>query len=396
MGGHHPNGCHAEVQMADNNPTPSFISEPSGRPPVEFHIGILPNRPIADSLALAQATEDLGYAGAWVADSHSVMRGAYEFLAALAGRTKHLQLATGVTQTVTRHPAVIANSIATLDELSGGRAILAIGVGESAVHNLGLRPEKLTAFEEKLRVIRALLHGEEVEYEGTCIRMPWSSCRAPIVVACSGPKSLQLAGRIGDGALFQVGAEPAFVRYALDNIRQGAESVGRSLADLRLYMRLACSVGEDRAQARAGVRGYAAVAAGTVFKTVPREYFSDDLWGDLERFKSQYDYAEHGSNDARHAALLTERIIDGIAVAGTPEEAIPRLQALAAMGLTGFVCPAAMPEPLPLIRTFAQRVMSQCATLDRGALYRPTLPIAEVPSPARRHCPNIALRILDQ
>lgn len=328
-------------------------------PPVEFHIGVLPNRPVADCLALGEAAEGLGYAGVWVADSHSVMRGAFELLAALAGRTRHLLLATGVTHTVTRHPAVIANSIATLDELSGGRAILGIGVGESAVHNLGLRPEKLAAFAEKLQVIRALLRGEEVEYAGARIRMPWSACRAPIVIACSGPKSLQLAGRIADGVLFQVGAEPALVRYAFDNIRRGAESAGRSLADLRLYMRLAFSVGEDRAAVRAAVRGYAAVAAGTVFRTVPRECFGDDLWGDLERFKAQYDYAEHGRNEARHAALLTERIIDAVAVAGTPEEAIPRLRALAAMGLTGFVCPAAMPEPLPILEAFAHRVMPQ-------------------------------------
>lgn len=324
---------------------------------VEFHIGILPNRPVADSLALGAAAEELGYAGVWVADSHSVMRGAFELMAVLAARTRRIALATGVTHTVTRHPAVIANSIATIDELSGGRAILGIGVGESAVHNLGLQPEKLAVFADKVRVIRALLRGEEVEYEGTHIRMPWSACRAPIVMACSGPKSLLLAGQIADGVLFQVGADPALARYALDRIRQGADSAGRRLGDLRLYMRLACSVGEDRIAARAAVRGYASIAAGTVFRTVPREYFSDALWNDLSRFKAAYDYAEHGRNEARHATLLTERIIDAVAVAGTAEEAVPRLRELAAMGLTGFVWPAGMPEPRPYLDAFARQVM---------------------------------------
>jgi 5,10-methylenetetrahydromethanopterin reductase len=310
-------------------------------------------------VALGLAAEDLGYAGVWVADSHSVMRGAFELLAVLAERTRRITLATGVTHTVTRHPAVIANSIATIDELSAGRAILGIGVGESAVHNLGLRPEKLAVFAEKLRVIRALLLGEEVEYEGTRIRMPWSASRAPIVIACSGPKSLQLAGRLADGVLFQVGADPALARYALDNIRHGAESAGRRLTDLRLYMRLACSVGEDREAARAAVRGYASVAAGTVFRTVPRQYFGDELWQDLTRFKAEYDYAEHARNEARHATLLTDRIVDAVAVAGTPAEAIPRLRGLAAIGLTGFVSPAGMPEPLPYLEAFARDVMPQ-------------------------------------
>jgi 5,10-methylenetetrahydromethanopterin reductase len=324
---------------------------------IEFHVGILPNRPAVDCLALGLAAETLGYRGVWVADSHSVMRDAFAILAVMAGRTRRIALATGVTHTVTRHPAVLANSLATLDELSGGRAILGIGVGESAVRNLGLRPEKLAVFAEKIRVIRALLVGAEVEYEGTRIRMSWSDCQVPLVMACSGPRSLQLAGRIADGVLFQVGADPLLVRYALDNIRHGAETSGRKLADLKLYMRLACSVGDDRARARAAVRGYAAIAAGTAFRTVPREYFSDELWDDLSRFKSRYDYAQHGSNEAGHTELLTDRIVDAIAVAGTPEEAIPRLRQLAAMGLTGFVWPAAMPEPLPYLETFARQVM---------------------------------------
>jgi alkanesulfonate monooxygenase SsuD/methylene tetrahydromethanopterin reductase-like flavin-dependent oxidoreductase (luciferase family) len=324
---------------------------------IQFHIGILPNRPAAESVALGQAAERLDYAGVWVADSHSVMRGAFEILAVLAARTRRIALATGVTHTVTRHPAVIANSIATLDELSGGRAILGIGVGESAVHNLGLEPEKLSVFASKLQVIRALLRGEEAEYEGARIRMPWSTSRAPLVLACSGPKSLQLAGRIADGVLFQVGADPSLVRYALDNIRHGAESAGRSPAGVKLYMRLACSVGGDRDAARAAVRGYASIAAGTVFRTVPREYFSDGLWNDLARFKAQYDYAEHGRNEARHAGLLTERIVDAVAIAGTPEEAVPRLRQLAGLGIAAFVWPAAMPDPLPYLEAFSRQVM---------------------------------------
>ena len=323
---------------------------------VEFHIGMLPNRSLADSLALGRAAEALGYAGIWVADSHSVMRDAYTILAVLASQTQKLSLASGVTHTVTRHPAVLANSWATLDELSEGRAILGIGVGESAVHNLGLRPEKLAVFEEKIKVIRALLSGDKVNYEGYEIQMSWSSAPVPIVMACSGPRSLQLGGRLADGVLFQVGSDPAFVRYALDSIRRGAESAGRSLDDLKLYMRIACSVSDDREAARAEVRGYASVAAGTIFKTVPREYFSDELYGELQQFKSAYDYAEHGSNQAAHASLLTDRILDAVAIAGTPEEAIPRFQTLAAMGLDGFVWPAGMPEPIPYLERFSERV----------------------------------------
>jgi 5,10-methylenetetrahydromethanopterin reductase len=325
--------------------------------PVSFHVGCLPNRPVEACLEMGRQAEQLGYAGIWVADSHSVMRNVNSILAALAVQTTQLQLASGVTHTVTRHPAVLANSWATLQELSAGRAICGIGVGESAVYNLGLKPEKLADFEHKLGVVRALIQGEKVLYEGTEIQMPWSQKKVPMVMASSGPKSLKLAGRVADGVLFQVGTEPRLVQYALDHIQAGAESVGRKLDDLKLYMRVATSVHENRETAQQDLKGYASVAAGTVFKTVPRHYFDDDLYEDLKRFKASYNYAEHGSNTSEHSKLLTERIYHAIAIACPPDEAISRFRELAAMGVDGFVLPFAMPDPVPYMRKFAEEVV---------------------------------------
>ncbi len=324
---------------------------------ISFHVGCLPNRPAKASIEMGRRAEELGYGGLWVADSHSVMRDAYSILSVLATQTSNLMLATGVTHTVTRHPAVLANSWATLQELSQGRAICGIGVGESAVHNLGLKPERLAAFEEKVKVMRALLRGEAIEYEGKDIQMAWSTADVPIVMASSGPKSLQLAGRIADGVLFQVGADPHLVQYALDNIRKGAESVGRQLSDLKLYMRIATSVHEDRDTAQRELKGYTSIAAGTVFKTVPREYFSDDLFEDLTQFKAAYDYGEHGSNESSHSDLLTDRIFNAMAIACPPQEAVQRFQALADLGIDGFVSPFGMPEPIPYMETFAEQVI---------------------------------------
>ncbi len=328
---------------------------------VSFDVGLLPNQPMRECIRMGIVAEELGYGGIWIADSHSVMRDAYSLLSVLAVQTKRINLASGVTHTVTRHPAVLANSWASLQELSGGRGILGIGVGESAVANLGLKPEKLADFEKKVRVIRALIQGKSIEYEGKEIQMAWSQFEVPIVMACSGPRSLQLGGRLADGILFQVGANPAFVQYALDNIRIGAESVGKKLEDVKLFMRVACAVSDDREKAREEVKGYAAVAAGTTFKTVPKDYFNEALWCELDRFKAQYDYAEHGSNQAKHKQLLTDQIIDAIAIAGTPDEVIPRFQKIIDMGVNGFVMPAGMADPYPYMEIFAERVMPQFA-----------------------------------
>ncbi|HEX2140401.1 MAG TPA: LLM class flavin-dependent oxidoreductase [Woeseiaceae bacterium] len=329
---------------------------------MEFHIGILPRDAVDRSLEIGRAADELGFAGVWIADSHSIMRDPYAILNLLALQTGHIKLATGVTPTGTRHPAAIANGMATLDEVSGGRAILGLGTGDSAVVNLGLKPEKLAAFEEKMQVIRGLMRGDEVDYRGSKLRMPWSRRDVPIVMACSGPKALELGGRIADGVLFQVGADAAFVRYALDHIRKGAESAGRPPEDVTLYMRLACAVHKDGEKARDEVRGYASVAAGTVFRTIPPAYFDEELKADVERFKSGYEYLEHGSNASRQAALLTDRMLDAIAVAGTPEEVVSRFRELRAIGIERFVCPFSMRDPRSWMTSLAEDVVPRIAT----------------------------------
>ncbi len=330
--------------------------------PVSFHIGILPNRPIADFVDWIARADELGFGGVWVADSQSVFRDAFMALALFAKSTRRMQLATGVTNFITRHPAVLAHSFATLDELSGGRAILGVGVGESAIYNIGQKPSKLNRLEEVIRVIRALMLGETVSFDGQDLKVSWPPRQVPVVMACTGPKSLQLAGRIADGVLFQVGADPQLVAYARKNIAIGAKQAGRKLADIKLYQRLACAVGTDRDQIRAEARGYASVAAGTIYSAIPREDIPDDLWHDLKRMKDQYDYHQHGNMNAKHAGLITDRILDAVSISGTVEEAIPRFRELIELGVENFVLPIATNEPNVIIDTLAEQVIPYLKT----------------------------------
>ena len=329
---------------------------------VSFHIGILPNRPIADFVRWIARADELGFAGVWVADSQSVFRDAFMLLTLCAGHTRHMQLATGVTNIITRHPAVLAHSFATLDELSEGRAILGIGVGESAIYNIGQKPAKLSRLEEVIQVVRALMAGETATFDGQDLKVSWPARKVPVVMACTGPKSLQLAGRIADGVLFQVGADPQLVRYAQKNIAIGAEQAGRKLADIKLYQRLACGVSDDRERIRAEVRGYASVAAGTIYSAIPRPDIPDDLWHDLHRMKEQYDYHRHGDMNAKHAGLITERILDAVSICGTPQEAIPRFRQLIDLGVENFVLPIATSEPDIVIETLAQQLIPHLQT----------------------------------
>lgn len=143
----------------------------------DFHIGILPNRPVAEVAGLAAYADELGFGGLWVADSQSVFRDAWQALAVCATRTSSLTLATGVTNPVTRHATVIAGGIATLDELSRGRAVLGIGVGESAVRTVGLRPASLRRLEAVALAIRSLLAGETARSTAPSYASPGRSTR---------------------------------------------------------------------------------------------------------------------------------------------------------------------------------------------------------------------------
>lgn len=301
--------------------------------------------------------EQLGFDGVWVADSQSIFRDAFSALTLFAERTSTMKLATGVTNPVTRHPAVLAHSFATLDEISTGRAILGIGVGESAVQTLGLKPAKLKRLEEVTQVLRTLMAGETAHYDGQDIKVTWPPRSVPIVFACSGPRSMQLAGRVADGVLFQVGSDPSLVRYAIKNIEEGARSAGRDPRDVQLYQRLACAVSDDRERVRQELKGYAAVAAGTVYSTVARDDVPDDLWDELRLMKEKYDYYEHGNSQARHAELITDRILDAVAIAGTPEEAVPRFQELVDLGVNNFVLPVTTEAPQEMIRLLAEQVI---------------------------------------
>jgi 5,10-methylenetetrahydromethanopterin reductase len=257
-----------------------------------------------------------------------------------------------VTNPVTRHPATLACSFATLDELSGGRAVLGIGVGESSVETLSLRPARIAQLEQAALVLRGLLAGGEGEWDGARIRMTWPRRAVPIVFASSGPRSLQAAGRVADGVLFQVGATPAMVAYALEHVEEGA--AGRAVTR---YMRLACSVDHDRAAARAAAAGYVAAAAGTVFRSAPADVLDEALLADIRELKERYDYYEHTSSTAPHAELVTDRILDAIAIAGTPDEAVPRFRELVVRGVDEFVLTITSPRPEDTLRILAEEVL---------------------------------------
>ena len=115
-----------------------------------------------DEVGYITHAENLGYSHAWVADSQMIWSDCYAVLALAAQQTRTIKLGTGVAIAGTRIAPVTAHSIATINRLAPGRTFLGIGTGNTAMRMLGLRPTNVTGLRDYVRVVRAMLHGEEV------------------------------------------------------------------------------------------------------------------------------------------------------------------------------------------------------------------------------------------
>src|SRR5712691_293625 len=112
---------------------------------------------------LARVAEESGFETVYVGDSQMIWNDAWIALAACALATERVLVGPGVTNLVTRHPAVTANAVASLNMVSGGRAVLGLGAGDSAVRTIGLSPAPLSVLRERIPLVRALLNGEEID-----------------------------------------------------------------------------------------------------------------------------------------------------------------------------------------------------------------------------------------
>lgn len=318
-------------------------------------LALYPNRPPLEMARLAHLAEDLGYRNLWFGDSQGIWREVYVTMAAAAVDTSRIVLGTGVTNGVTRHRAVLASAWATLHELTGGRVAAGLGVGDSALRTAGLSPMKVAELEHLLGDLRGLWRAEEVVEPGG-----GAACRLgylagplpiPVYVAASGPRLLELAGRLADGVILLVGTDPQAVRRALATVAEGAARAGRRLADIDVVLWAPVAVADDPEEARDRVRAH---VARTVLRPVGAE-LSDDEQHAVDRIRATYDYEAHMVPGSAHARLVPATLVDRFALAGDAAGCRSRLDALSDAGVdqVAMVPFAGDDRPEDLLATFA-------------------------------------------
>ncbi len=312
-----------------------------------------------ETLEAVKLADKSGFKIAGTFDSHFIWQEPWVYYSIWAVNTKRINIGPLVTNPLTRHVTVTASLAATLHTVMGGRTFLGIGRGDSAVRTMVQKPATLERLERSVKIIRGLTSGETVDVEGAEVRLPWAKFRIPIYVAAYGPKALQLAGRVADGVVLQI-ADADVIKWSLEWVRKGADSVGRDLRNFEVLSAAAWYITNDKSKARREVRWFPAMVSNHVldlFRKYPRDKLPMSLVAGMEK-RGSYDYWEHARKTAHHLDFVTDEMIDGFSVIGNHDEAHSRLEELWKAGVTTAVAYVLSDDFREQTRVIGEKIVS--------------------------------------
>jgi F420-dependent oxidoreductase-like protein len=301
--------------------------------PVGSFIGV--GRSLDQASERARRAEELGYHSAYV--THIAGRDSLTVLAAYACRTQTIKLGTGVLPMYSRTPASTAQTAATIDELSGGRMVLGIGVSHQVTVEgwYGQTIDKpVREMREYAGAVRAILRGEDPPADNekfrTGFRFMGYEARAdlPIYIAGLSPAMLRLAGEIGDGVVLWL-CNPDYVRdVVIPEVTKGRERAGKSLEGFDVVAAVPSGVTDDPEAARARLRGDLVPYFSLPFyrKMIERSGYEEDVSG--------FDSAMREGGPKAAVAAISDRFLENLAAIGSRDEAEASLRRYQEAGAT--------------------------------------------------------------
>jgi 5,10-methylenetetrahydromethanopterin reductase len=329
-----------------------------------FGLVCLP-RSVASAVADATLAEEVGFSLVGIADSQSVFRELYTVTALCAQATRRVLIGPTVTNPITRHPAVAASAIATVDEIAPGRAIFGLGSGDSAILNLGERPATLAGLRAYLEATRQLFTGRDTDWQGKRIRLPWPPRPVPLYLAAEGPRNLELAGEMCDGAIVNLGLQPDLIREAVTRVHVGARRAGRDPGAVDLWTLVRVNVVDDVEAGIDEIKMELASSAHHVFRfTLEGKQVPAELAEPIRRVQQGYQPAAHERlGPSPNATLLDSDpvllryLAERFAVVGSPEACAVKLRAVADAGIGGLLFTGFVPDRPRLIRALGEKVL---------------------------------------
>jgi 5,10-methylenetetrahydromethanopterin reductase len=302
--------------------------------------------------AHAAAAEQAGWDGLLMPDTQNIQGDAFVALAAAAAATSTLRLGTGVTNPSTRHPAVTAAAIASVDALSGGRAVLGVGRGDSSLAHLGLAPASPGRLRWFVTWVQNYLRGAPNAFSdlGTPdgasplsgvplagapadSRLLWldpTAPKVPVDVAATGPAVIGIGALLADRLTFCVGADLRRLAWAIDTARHAREDAGLDPDAMAFGAYVTLVAHPDVAVAT----GLAATGVTTFARfSVLHGRAYGPVGPALAALTTSYDMREHGNGAAAHRHAMSSDSIEAFGIVGPPARCVERLQELQALGI---------------------------------------------------------------
>ncbi len=308
--------------------------------------------------ALARRAEQLGFQQIWICD-HYHNRYVHSVLAQLATETQRVQLGPGVTNPYLVHPTVTAAAIATLNELSRGRAILGLSSGDPVfLETVGIKQFKpLTTVREAVYIIRKLLKGEKVEFMGESLTCHGAKLRfkpankVPIYVGGRRQRMLQLAGEVADGALINA-SHPADIKECVSYVREGLKNSKRSKDKFDIVAYMAVSVDNNEEKALEAARGVVAFLA----SSAPEESLAHQ---DIREYEVEKVRGFLMTGDIQRARkAVTREMLEEFSVCGKVEKLVSKVEELKKIGVTNTVIGSPIgPNPIKSIELVAKNLI---------------------------------------
>jgi 5,10-methylenetetrahydromethanopterin reductase len=312
--------------------------------PVQISLRIPGTAPIQQIAGLVQEVESAGFAGAGLLDSQLLCRDVFVTMAAAAMQTSRMTIFPAVTNPFTRHASVLASAMQSVEELAPGRVKCIIGTGYTSASTIGRKAATLAQMRRCILSLKALLAGKAVDFHGTSGRLQYAAGRhIPVLMAASGPKAIELAGEVADGALLMVGYTPGIVAAALEHLERGARRGGRGLDDLEVIWAVRTGTAATTAQAQRQARPIA-VHWGILrwgahwLKDAGLDLPAFEVPGAVWKIYPDLSHAANWEEAIAATAFVPDDVIaqlcDAFGLIGTPEHCAERIMQMAATGVT--------------------------------------------------------------
>jgi 5,10-methylenetetrahydromethanopterin reductase len=324
---------------------------------IKFGVGVYGTDNAREAVQLARAAEEFGYRRFWIGDSHMIWRELYVLAGAVAMATKKIEIGPGVTHPAVRHLTVTASAMATLNELTEGRAFLGFGVGATGPGNIGMKPHSVPELEADIILLKQILAGETVTINGAAVRCLFPAPGVPLYIGTRAPQGMKITCRLADGFVYT--GEFDTLKPTLNNIRAYTAAAQREPQDIQFIYRLPCALSDNGAGAREDVKGIVARAA---FTHLGRLYNRGAL-GDtadraaLERLRRHYDTYHH--MESTHNHLVREEWVDRFALVGAPNQIRDKVKYIVDAGVDELTIVPCGPSKHNVLASFARNVMEK-------------------------------------